>query len=84
MRKLINPQETCGTKLPFLLKALGRSAEERQLLERYTRQLDQQENRLEAVQRELAGKTREHDRTSQELARLIGEVVFEVTDSGRR
>jgi chromosome segregation ATPase len=60
------------------LKVLGRSAQERQLLERYTRQLDQQENRLESLRRELAAASEERNRARQELARLIGETAFEV------
>jgi hypothetical protein len=60
------------------MKALGRSTEERQLLERYTRQLDQQENRLETLKRELTRANEERDRLRQDLARLISEAAFEV------
>jgi hypothetical protein len=60
------------------VKVLGRSTEERQLLQRYTRQLDQQENRLEMLRRELARATGERDRLRQELAQFISETAFEV------
>lgn len=60
------------------LKTLGRSPEERRLVQRYTGQLDQQEDRLEAVARDLARVTDERDRAQQELARLIGGVSFDV------
>jgi hypothetical protein len=63
------------------LRALGRSSEERQLIERYTRQLDEGENRLEVLRGELAGATEGLDRARGELARLVGEVSFELTAS---
>ena len=60
------------------LKTLGRSPEERRLVQRYTGQLDQQEDRIEAVARDLARVTDERDRAQQELTRLIGGVAFDV------
>ena len=38
------------------MKALRGSAEEKQLLQRYTRQLDAQETRLDALQTEIAAR----------------------------
>ena len=42
------------------MKALRGSAEEKQLLQRYTRQLDEQENTLATLQREIDKATEEH------------------------
>jgi hypothetical protein len=61
------------------MKALRGSAEERQLLQRYTRQLDEQESRLAALQKEAASATAERAAASAELSRLIGTVSFEWT-----
>ena len=44
------------------MKALRGSAEEKQLLQRYTRQLDQQETRLETLQTEMARATADMER----------------------
>ena len=43
------------------MKALRGSAEEKLLLQRYTRQLDDQENKLEALRREMAATTGRRD-----------------------
>jgi hypothetical protein len=48
------------------------------LLQRYTRQLDAQENKLEALRREIATTTSRRDRAEQEVNALIG--IF--TDEG--
>jgi hypothetical protein len=61
------------------MKSLRGSSEEKQLLQRYTRQLDQQENRLEELQRSLASATSDRDRLHADLARLIGTVSFELS-----
>jgi hypothetical protein len=61
------------------MKALRGSSEERQLLQRYTRQLDEQESRLAALQKEAASATAERAAASAELSRLIGTVSFEWT-----
>ena len=60
------------------LKALGRSSEERSLVQRYTRQLEQQETRLEALDAEMAAARQERERADQELRALIGKVNFEI------
>ena len=61
------------------MKALRGSAEEKQLLQRYTRQLDEQETRLETLQQEIAAATAARDTARGELSRIIGSVSFEVT-----
>ena len=59
------------------MKALRGSSEERQLLQRYTRQLDEQEDRLAAFQQESAGITAQKAAASAELSQLIAAVSFE-------
>ena len=59
------------------MKALRGSAEEKQLLQRYTRQLDDQENKLEALRREIATTTSRATRRVGELNVLIGSFSYE-------
>jgi hypothetical protein len=65
------------------MKSLRGSNEEKQLLQRYTRQLDGQENRIEELQRSLESATADRDRLHAELAGLIGTVSFELTGTER-
>jgi hypothetical protein len=53
------------------MKSLTRSAEERALLQRYVRQLDEQENRLETLRKEVQTLTAERQRLDAELTRFI-------------
>lgn len=59
------------------MKALRGSAEEKQLLQRYTRQLDDQENKLDALRREIASTTGRRDAAQQELNALIANFTYE-------
>lgn len=59
------------------MKALRGSAEEKQLLQRYTRQLDDQETKLEALRREIVRTTGRRDAARQELNGLIGSFAYE-------
>lgn len=59
------------------MKALRGSSEEKQLLQRYTRQLDQQETRLDALQTDIARATAELEKGRAELSALIGSTTFE-------
>lgn len=61
------------------MKALRGSAEEKQLLQRYTRQLDAQETRLDTLQTEIGRTTTDVEKARGELAALIGSVSFDVT-----
>jgi hypothetical protein len=61
------------------MAVLKGSSTERQLLERYTRQLDAQETRLEQLEGELAGLLERQGRTQGELADLIMAVTVDVT-----
>jgi hypothetical protein len=59
------------------MKALRGSSEEKQLLQRYTRQLDQQETRLESLQADIARTAAEIEKARGELGTLIGNTTFE-------
>lgn len=59
------------------MKALKGSTEEKALLQRYTRQLDQQEDRLAAIQTELADLAKKKDQADQDLDQLIQSVVLD-------
>jgi len=63
------------------MKALRGSAEEKQLLQRYTRQLDEQENRIDALKQELTKTSQQLVRARGELSALIGSVSFELQAS---
>jgi hypothetical protein len=60
------------------MKALRGSAEEKQLLQRYTRQLDEQETRLDTLKQDVAKTTAARDKAAAELNALIASVSFEV------
>jgi hypothetical protein len=53
------------------MKSLKGSGEERQLLQRYVRQLDEQENRLDALRKELQTLMSERQKAQDELNRFI-------------
>jgi hypothetical protein len=53
------------------MKSLKGSGEERQLLQRYVRQLDEQENRLDALRKELQTLMSERQKAQEELNRFI-------------
>jgi hypothetical protein len=58
------------------LKALGTRAEERTLVSRYTRQLEEQETRLDAIKRELAEHEAKRRGLQTELERMIAGISF--------
>jgi len=60
------------------MKALRGSAAEKQLLERYIRQLDEQETKLESLRQATAKSTKERDAVRAELAKLVGELTFDL------
>ena len=53
------------------MKSLKGSAEERQLLQRYVRQFDEQENRIEALRREMLGLSAQIEKARADLAAAI-------------
>jgi hypothetical protein len=59
------------------MKALRGSAEEKQLLQRYTRQLNEQEDRLASLQQESARLAAARAAAGAELSRLITTVTFD-------
>jgi hypothetical protein len=61
------------------MKALKGSAEERQLLQRYTRQLDQQETRLETLKTDIDRMAADVERVRGELSALIASLSFDLT-----
>ncbi len=61
------------------MKALRGSAEEKQLLQRYTRQLDEQETRLATLREDIGRTTADMEKLRGELATLIGAVSFDLT-----
>jgi hypothetical protein len=65
------------------MKALRGSAEEKQLLQRYTRQLDEQESRLAALQQEMAKAATERAALVAELSRLISTLSFDWSGAPR-
>ncbi len=61
------------------MKALRGSAEEKQLLQRYTRQLDEQETRLETLRADMTRVTAETEKLRSQFTELIGSVSFDLT-----
>jgi hypothetical protein len=61
------------------MKALRGSDEERQLLRRYTTQLNEQEDRLAALEREIATEKAAAEKADQELSDLINALSFDVS-----
>lgn len=59
------------------MKALKGSAEEKALLQRYAQQLNQQEDRLATLRKELADLRSQRDRLGAELDRMVGEVTLD-------
>ena len=58
------------------LKALGTRSEERNLVARYTRQLEDQESRLDVLKREIAERENRRRQLQAELERMIGDISF--------
>jgi hypothetical protein len=61
------------------IKALGDSSAHRRLLERYTRQLEEQEDRVDALKREQSEQQARQARAERELNDLIAAMTFDVT-----
>jgi len=60
------------------MKALKGSAEEKALLQRYTKQLNEQEDRLEALRRESAELGLEQEKAQAALDKMIQDLAFEI------
>jgi ribosomal protein L29 len=61
------------------LKALKGSAEERELVQRYTHQLNAQEDTLDRVKRELVDLRSQHDVAQSDLKKTIDELSLDAT-----
>jgi Carboxypeptidase regulatory-like domain len=61
------------------MKALKGSAEEKTLIQRYTRQLDEQETQLESLRKKIEGIEARRDSEDQKLETMIAELDLEVT-----
>jgi hypothetical protein len=59
------------------MKALKGSAEEKALLQRYTKQLDDEETRLEAIRKETAELEQKRQQAQAELNKMIEELQFD-------
>jgi uncharacterized phage infection (PIP) family protein YhgE len=59
------------------LKALKGTPEEKALVQRYTRQLDQQETRLEEMRREIKGLKEQEEEAQKKIAAMIEALRFE-------
>ncbi len=59
------------------MKALKGSAEEKALLQRYTRQLDQQEDRLTALQKEVSDLGDKKEKADEELSQMMQSIVLD-------
>lgn len=64
------------------MKALKGSAEEKALVQRYTRRLDEQESRLDALTREFASLTEQRQEAQAELDKLVEALSLDVALGG--
>ncbi len=61
------------------MKALRGSAEEKSLLQRYTKQLDEQETQIEGLRKKIEDTEARRDKASEELQNLINSLQIEAT-----
>ena len=61
------------------MKALRGSAEEKALLQRYTKQLDDQETQLETLRKKIRDTEAERDKANDQLEKMIDELQLEAT-----
>jgi len=61
------------------MKALRGSAEEKALLQRYTKQLDDQETQLEALRKTIRDTEAQRDKANDQLEKMIDELQIEAT-----
>jgi len=59
------------------MKALRGSAEEKTLLQRYTRQLDEQETQLESLRKTIRDTEAQRDKANSQLEKMIDELQIE-------
>ena len=73
MQKIFDDQQ----RLRENMKALRGSAEEKALLQRYTQQLNEQENQLEKLRKETEQLDAQHDRAREALDQMIQDLSFD-------
>ena len=61
------------------MKALRGSAEEKALLQRYTKQLDEQETQLETLRKKIQDTEAQRDKANEQLEKMIDELQLEAT-----
>ena len=61
------------------MKALRGSAEEKALLQRYTKQLDEQETQLDGLRKKIQDTETRRDLANDELAKMIDELQIDAT-----
>jgi hypothetical protein len=61
------------------MKALRGSAEEKALLQRYTKQLDEQETQLDVLRKKIQDTEAQRDKASDQLEKMIDELQLEAT-----
>jgi hypothetical protein len=61
------------------MKALKGSADEKSLVQRYTRQLNEQEDRVQALRQEISGLEKQRVEAKAELDRMVQEMTLDVT-----
>ncbi len=61
------------------MKALRGSAEEKALLQRYTKQLDDQETQLDSLRKKIKDTEAQRDRANEQLEKMIDELQIEAT-----
>jgi uncharacterized phage infection (PIP) family protein YhgE len=74
MSKIFDDQQ----RLRENMKALKGSPEEKALLQRYTGQLNQQENRLEELRKQIADLEKQEESEQQKLNQMIQGLSFDV------
>jgi hypothetical protein len=61
------------------MKALKGSPEEKALLQRYTRELNEQEDKLQAVRTEIAAREQQRDKSREQLDKMMQEMTLDET-----
>jgi hypothetical protein len=61
------------------MKALKGSSEEKALLQRYTKQLDQQETQLESLRKSIQDTEAQRDKANEQLETMIADLQLEAT-----
>ena len=74
LQNAINQIFTDQGRLRENMKALKGSAEEKALLQRYTKQLDQEETQLDALRKKTKDTEAQRDKANAELGKMIGDL----------